>query len=158
MALYFAYGSNLDRNQMVERCRSAKDIGVALLPDYRIAFTRYSSKRNGGVADVVPEKNSSVWGGLYEISEDDLTNLNSCEGYDPKREGSKNSYNQAEVFVYIGGDLKKTVKTLIYVAVKQKEFIQPHTDYLAQIIRGAKSWGLTEGYIEELQNFSDVQH
>jgi len=51
--LYFAYGSNMDWNQIRGRCPSASFLGIAVLLDHRLAFSRYSTTRNCGVADAV---------------------------------------------------------------------------------------------------------
>ena len=32
------------------------------MPEYRLGFTRYSTKRKGGVADIVPEPGATTWG------------------------------------------------------------------------------------------------
>ena len=37
-SLYFAYGSNMNLDQMDFRCPAAKAIGVVRLEDYRLAF------------------------------------------------------------------------------------------------------------------------
>lgn len=37
--LYFAYRSNMHWDQMRSRCPSARFVGVALLRDFRLAFT-----------------------------------------------------------------------------------------------------------------------
>ena len=49
----FGYGSNMVANQMRLFCRAAKLIGPALLKEYRLAFTRRSTRWGAGVADVV---------------------------------------------------------------------------------------------------------
>lgn len=59
--LYFAYGSNMNWDQMRERCPSSRFLGIAALPDHRLAFTRGSPKRGCGVADVVAEARKSIW-------------------------------------------------------------------------------------------------
>tara|TARA_B100000315_G_scaffold65392_1_gene59359 strand:+ start:3991 stop:4161 length:171 start_codon:yes stop_codon:yes gene_type:complete len=53
MMLYFAYGSNLDNDQMKDRCPSAKDKGTACLKEHRLDFTRHSTRWDCAVADVV---------------------------------------------------------------------------------------------------------
>ncbi len=50
---YFAFGSNMNESQMVERCPSTRFVGVATLPDRRLAFTRRSVNRGCGVAGAV---------------------------------------------------------------------------------------------------------
>ena len=68
--LYFAYGSNLSIRQMRRRCPGSEVVGRARLPDYRLGFTRYATKRKGGVADIVPEPGAEVWGALYTVDDD----------------------------------------------------------------------------------------
>jgi len=68
MALYFAYGANLDLRGFRRRCPGATIIGRARLSGYRLCFTRYSRAEKGGVADIVPEPDTEVWGALYDES------------------------------------------------------------------------------------------
>jgi gamma-glutamylcyclotransferase len=92
--LYFAYGSNMNWQQMQNRCPSARFFGIALLPDHKLAFTRKSIKRGCGVADAAPTQNHNVWGIVYEITAQDIEALDKSEGYMPGRE--KNSYFRRE--------------------------------------------------------------
>lgn len=77
--LYFAYGSNMECIQIKKRCPSASFVGIAKLSDYRLAFTRRSTKRRCGVADVVPEEGHRVWGVIFKIAEGDIKRLDECE-------------------------------------------------------------------------------
>ena len=72
---YFAYGSNMNWQQMQRRCPSARFIGVALLRDHKLAFTRRSIRRNCGVADAVPRPGQKLWGVVYEIADLDVGEL-----------------------------------------------------------------------------------
>jgi gamma-glutamylcyclotransferase (GGCT)/AIG2-like uncharacterized protein YtfP len=87
--LNFAYGSNLDKVQIIKRCKSAKFISIASLKGYQIAFTRKSKIGEYAVADVVKKKDSEVWGVIYKISEKDCSKLDKFEGYIPEREKKK---------------------------------------------------------------------
>ncbi len=78
---YFAYGSNLSRKQMSERCPDALPKFAATLPNYRLIFTGWSRKWNGGVASIKPSKGEKVMGGVYEITERCLRKLDGYEGY-----------------------------------------------------------------------------
>ena len=80
-AKYFAYGSNLDLLQMKRRCPLSKLISKGMLPDYRLTFNRYASGWDGGVADVIQDEDSEVWGLIFEISDSDLVRLDHYEGY-----------------------------------------------------------------------------
>ena len=78
---YFAYGSNLDLPQMKSRCPESKLISKGSLSGYRLTFNRFSSGWGGGVADVIQEQDSKVWGLIFEISDTDLERLDRYEGY-----------------------------------------------------------------------------
>ena len=78
---YFAYGSNLNHAQMAERCKGSKFIKRALLKDYRFVYDSYAGHREGAVANIVQAIGSEVWGALYEISKENLRELDKYEGY-----------------------------------------------------------------------------
>ena len=60
--LCFAYGSNLDLRRFRRRCPGATGVGRGRLPEFQLAFTRYSRAEKGGVADIVPQPGAEVWG------------------------------------------------------------------------------------------------
>ena len=69
--LYFAYGSNMNLDQMSFRCPNAEVVGVVRVDDYRLTFCG-----NGGVcgvATILPEPGSHVDGVLWRISVEDET-------------------------------------------------------------------------------------
>ena len=78
---YFAYGSNLSKKQMLERCPDSKPGFVASLPNYKLVFVGWSRKWHGGVASIRPFRDKKVVGGVYEISKRDLRLLDEDEGY-----------------------------------------------------------------------------
>ena len=99
--LYFAYGSNLSLEQMRDRIESEpKVVGEAYLENHRLGFTIYSSKTwKGGVADIVPEVGSKVWGAIYELTKEQLEKIDHCEGFKKDRDPMENFYNRIEVEV-----------------------------------------------------------
>jgi gamma-glutamylcyclotransferase (GGCT)/AIG2-like uncharacterized protein YtfP len=78
---YFAYGSNMDADQMRERCPDSELVGVAILKNYKLGFTIYSPTRACGCADIVPSDSDSVYGLLYKLSDADLIALDTFEGH-----------------------------------------------------------------------------
>ncbi|MBI4245509.1 MAG: gamma-glutamylcyclotransferase [Planctomycetes bacterium] len=148
--LYFAYGSNMDWNQMRDRCPSAKFIGVAKLPNHRLAFTRKSESRDCGVADAVVDQNSSVWGVVYEIDDRDIGLLNISEGYISGRARSQNCYYRKQQHVFQDGDDVKPLAACVYVAVSQENPPLPNQTYKGLILNGARFWRLPEDYIREV--------
>ena len=73
---YFAYGSNMNWPQMRERCPSTRFVGTALLPNYRMAFTRnWIKSETAALADALPAHGQKMWGVVYELSERDIGEL-----------------------------------------------------------------------------------
>ena len=71
--LYFAYGSNLNIEQMKQRCSNAFGISPAVLNGWQLLERTY--------ADIEECPGECVNGALYEISEKDLAELDLYEGY-----------------------------------------------------------------------------
>ena len=147
--VYFAYGSNMNWQQMQSRCPSARFVGVALLPDHRIAFTRKSVKRGCGVADAVQERGDEVWGVLYEIGDSDVAGLDNSEGYMPGRE--KNSYWRRECMVLPGRDPTQALTVSTYFGDPQPHPPLPNAEYKQLIVSGARHWHLPEQYVRDLE-------
>ncbi|MGZ6067061.1 MAG: gamma-glutamylcyclotransferase family protein [Polyangiales bacterium] len=80
--LYFAYGSNLDRTQMRERCADARFVCRAMVSGYRLAFAGASKRWEGAaVATLVPSRKGCVSGVLYSLSEQAFERLDRFEGH-----------------------------------------------------------------------------
>ena len=77
----FAYGSNLDEDQMGMRCPSSFPTYTATLPGYRLAFQGHSRGWGGGVATVVRDPSADVIGMVYEVTLEDLSRLDRFEGH-----------------------------------------------------------------------------
>ena len=75
---YIAYGSNLNREQMAQRCPDAKVIGSGMLKDYELLFRGYT---DAAVATVEPKEGENVPVLIWEISPRDEVNLDRYEGY-----------------------------------------------------------------------------
>lgn len=147
--LYFAYGSNMNFSQIKDRCPSASFLGTAKLIDYTMAFTRESTKRKCGVADIVPCNTASVWGVIYQINEVELGALDKSEGFNPNRE--ENAYIRKEVMVFRDGQSNQPFTAMTYIVQnKSKHHIPPSKEYLSLIISGAEMWHLPSEYIQQL--------
>ena len=77
--LYFAYGSNMNLNQMAFRCPDAEVVESVRLEGYRLAFR--TNGGGNGVATILPEEGSYVDGILWRISERDEQHLDHYEGF-----------------------------------------------------------------------------
>lgn len=130
---YFAYGSNLNRKQMAERCPESKPMFIAKLPNYKLVFAGWSRKWRGGVATIKLERGAKVLGAIYDITEKDLRRLDSCEGY-------PDSYSRIKITVFNeDGD---TMEAVTYIKAGQLEETEPSKDYLSIVQQGYRDWRL----------------
>lgn len=150
--LYFAYGSNLDVQQIQKRCPSARFVCKAHLKNHRLDFTRKSINRNCGVADAVHEPGSDVWGVVYEIDRSEMRALNSAEGYKPCRRDDLNAYNRRPCQVTKHDSDEAPICVQTYFAVKQKKPPLPGKEYRQLIVEGAKHWELSADYVKKLES------
>jgi gamma-glutamylcyclotransferase (GGCT)/AIG2-like uncharacterized protein YtfP len=130
---YFAYGSNLNKKQMQERCPESKPLFIATLPNYKLVFTGWSRQFRGGIAGIRPFRGEKVLGALYELSEKDLRRLDSYEGY-------PNNSNRLNVTVF--DEDNEPVQATTYIKPEQSEEIQPSKEYLTLIQQGCRDWGI----------------
>ena len=72
--LYFAYGSNLDFNQMAARCPNAEYVGIATLKDHVLKLD------SAGYATVVAQPGAHVQGALWNLDRCDEAKLDGFEG------------------------------------------------------------------------------
>jgi hypothetical protein len=149
MTTYFAYGSNMNPGQMIDRCPETRTLGVARLVDYRLTFPRFSSTRQCASAGIEPYRGSAVWGVLYEVSKADLHILHHLEGFDPEGPVERNRHLFREVTVLrMGGS--EPVRAMTYFAVPDGTSARPSRAYLQLLIDGAEYHGLPLAYIAAL--------
>jgi gamma-glutamylcyclotransferase (GGCT)/AIG2-like uncharacterized protein YtfP len=151
--LYFAYGSNLDPEQMRSRCPGSWPVGLAALHDHRLTFPLFSERWNGGAAGLSHAHGQSVWGMLYELTDGDLAALDGFEGW--KGPGDHhNLYDRELVTVELmradDGSVPRRVRAITYLARTLKP-TPPSRRYLDTILRGARHHRLPPEYIERLE-------
>lgn len=141
---YFAYGSNIDRDQMSERCPGARLVGPGLLRSYRF---RINSR---GVATVVPDESAATWGVVWKITDEHRENLDEKEGvrfgtYSPKHVRIELSDGQVcNCLIYHAKDISPGI---------------PRDNYLERIIWWAEKHGLPQDYIDrELRPWLEIKH
>src|SRR5262249_49781979 len=150
--LYFAYGSNLDPEQMQSRCPGYSVVGLGALRDYRLAFPLYSNHWQGGVSSIQLAHGGPGWGVLYELTEEHLKTL---DGYEEFRgQGDQhNVYDRDQVSVELtrpdDGSFPRRVRAWTYIARPAKPS-PPSRRYLDTILRGARHHRLPEEHIPKL--------
>jgi hypothetical protein len=137
--LYFAYGSNLDVEQMRERCPTARPLTRARLPDHRLGFTHLSRRWGGGAADILQHPGESVWGALYTLGSPDLEKLDRFEG----------GYERLRVEVEEGDGEPR--RALTYT-VRLKGSFFPTKEYLSKLLHWGAHWSLPDTYLARLRD------
>lgn len=145
--LYFAYGSNMDPEQMKDRCPRAEVVGIGCLGDHALCFPRRSMKRNCGVSSIEAVAGHDVWGVVYWLTPADADALDLSEGYRVDRPSSANSYNRVQIIVELNGE---TAEMVTYIAERQDNAPMPNAAYLRHIRDGARHHGLPASYLAYL--------
>lgn len=137
---YFAYGSCMSLKD-IKRTTPAEFVSAATLYDYKLAFTRYSAGRKGGVADVVQSDGDYLEGVVFKIK-----NLKALD----RREGHPYAYKRRKIKVLIH-ERMKFISVWTYEVVRKEEFeIKPSNMYSNLIREGARAF-LSDHYNAELE-------
>ena len=126
--LYIAYGSNLNREQMADRCPTARVLGASVLKGWRLLFR---GAREGAVATVEPYENGRVPVLVWEITPADEAALDRYEGW-------PFFYRKELVEVTLDG---KTVSAMVYIMNEGRPLGQPSCYYYSVILEGYKDAG-----------------
>lgn len=126
--LYFAYGSNINREQMEYRCPDACVVGPVALENYELLF------RRGGFATIMPCEGGKVHGLLWSLTPECERSLDHYEGY-PR------FYDKRTVTVRDG--LGRELSVMAYIMDEQfREPMLPSTAYYNGILEGYRQNGL----------------
>lgn len=134
--LYLAYGSNLSRGQMAERCPTARPAGTTEMKGFRLLFR---GAHAGAVATVEPLEGGSVPVLAWEIGEDDEAALDRYEGF-------PFLYRKETVKVKFSG---RTVSAMVYVMNEGRPLGQPSCHYYSVIRDGYETEGFDLGLLKQ---------
>lgn len=134
--LYAAYGSNLNLEQMSQRCPTAQVVGTSVLKDWRLLFR---GGRIGAVATVEYFHGGKVPILLWQIQPQDETALDRYEGW-------PSLYRKDMVRVRLNG---KTVEVMIYIMNEVVPYGQPSPSYFDTISIGYASAGFDNGILHQ---------
>lgn len=135
---YFAYGSNMDIEQMADRCPDAILIGKAELAGYKFILN------SRGVATIVPSKEYCVHGVVWSISKKDENSLDKHEGI---RYGT---YIKETISIPFEG---VALEMIVYIAKDSSTGCAVKPGYMKKVYNAAQKHGLDPIYIEELNNW-----
>ncbi len=141
MNLYAAYGSNLNKGQMLQRCPKSEPFGSIVLDKFRLTFK--------GVADMEKNKSYKILLGIYKISQ-------KCEIALDGYEEFPNIYKKYYFYYIMKG---KKQKLMYYAMNKSFDYAVPSKKYFNVIKQGFNDWGfdvnnLIEAGFHSLENNS----
>ena len=137
--LYFAYGSNIDLEQMARRCPAAQGVGPVTLENYELAF------RGSGFATIVPKKGSVVHGLLWST-----TPL--CEQALGRYEGYPRHYTKEPVTVRRANGREASVMVYVMAEEWRRHPALPSETYYGIIRRGFEENGLPVSSLEDARD------
>jgi hypothetical protein len=144
VTLYAAYGSNLDHDQMHERCPHSPVVGSGWLEGWRIAFGAEDLGWEGALATVVEEPGSRVFVVLYDVTDQDAATLDTWEGADA------GLYTKIRVRIHTLASGEAGALAWTYV-LNGYEGGLPSARYLGVMSEAAERAGAPEDYVSELR-------
>ena len=141
MTYFFTYGDRMSSERMAQFAPDATLVGAARLTGYRLAFNVASRAWGGGAANAVPDPRASMWGVLWDISDDDTTGLDSFRGDDEIAHGV--------VDVTVEGP-RGSLPAKTLVVTTDGGFIRPNERYVAMLRANAERQGLPEEALQAI--------
>lgn len=135
---YFAYGSNLDPQQLRGRIGEWRNSIKYALSGYRLVFNVKSQRWGGYAANILETGNprDKVCGVKYRISKQQLEKLTQCEGVEP---------------TYL-----PEIEAYAYIFPTSRPRMKPPTDYVDTVIQGLAFHGYGDDVIAAIRKIADA--
>ena len=142
--LYFAYGSNMNLNQMAFRCPDAEVVESIRLEGYRLAFR--TNGGGNGVANHSARKKEAMWtASSGRISERDEQHLDHYEGF-------PFLYGKEPVTVTNQDGVRREIMAYTMNSPYKDKPAMPSVSYLEGILNGCRQNGIdTQTVIEAVR-------
>ena len=134
--LYVAYGSNLNIEQMTNRCPGAKLYGTGVIENFELQF---KGKSHSAFATIAPKDGASVPVAVWEISKQNEQALDRYEGY-------PSHYFKQNVPVQLDGS---EVTAMVYIMNLKMDFGLPSSYYYDIVREGYEDCGLDTAALEQ---------
>lgn len=138
---YFAYGNEMDADQMTEYCSSAKFIGTAQVAGYHVVFKGFPS---GHYAAMEEEADSLVYGVVWEIDDAEEDGLDRAHGI-------PNIYDKGDMTVTVDG---KEYACLTYVMPADRAYGLPRASYYNKMEAAFAKYGFPKPVIDKTLSFT----
>lgn len=138
--LYFAYTALLDPDRMSAVAPGAKFLFTAHYPETSLVFVGNGA---GPLPTLVESPGSTVWGGVFEVPEDQIQALVEAEA----EEGRSPDWEHRAV-----DRAGNKHECLAFVIPGEGEAHEPPVEYVETMIRGARHWNLPAGWVVGLED------
>ena len=138
---YFAYGSNMNLDQMASRCPGAKLDVVAKLSNWRYFIN------GNGYAGIEEFPGSEVWGCLWKLNFSHWEALDQYEGVD-------GGYYEKKILKVGRESGNEEIDAWVYLS-NNYDYGIPSSAYQEIVIRGAKDVSLCKSYIPILEDWGE---
>lgn len=139
---YFAYCTLLDEAEMRRFVPTARIGAIGQISGQRVAFERHASSLETGGCNLSPADGQTVFGVLYDMTDDEFSQLDTISGVD------RGQYQRLAVRVETNAGI---VDAETYVIPNPGGPFQPTPSYSRPILVGARALGLPESYIAKLE-------
>ena len=134
---YFAYGSNLDLNQMSHRCPDSELVSPSRLDGHELRFVGYSNTWRGGVATIHPAPGKTVPGLIYRMTPTDFDRLDEHEsGYERR-------------IIHVPDEAGMLTPAQTYLHLQPEERCVPSSTYAAVIAHAYGRMGVDLDLLKE---------
>jgi gamma-glutamylcyclotransferase (GGCT)/AIG2-like uncharacterized protein YtfP len=127
--LYFAYGSNLNIDQMLQRCPTAVPVRPLYLRNWRLVFRQ--------VADIEPAEGHTVAGALYWCEPRDVAALDRYEGV------------KHDLYRQVRFRIRKTDEEAFFYRMNDTYEAMPSISYYRTIEEGFADWNLPRKALQD---------
>ncbi len=134
--IYVAYGSNMNLEQMLYRCPTARVISTGFVKGYELLFRGTNGR---AVATIEPKARCKVPVVLFQIQPQDEKNLDIYEGF-PRL------YRKEMITVQLNSG--ETIKGMIYL-INSGEIASPSVYYYRIIEQGYRDNGINLSYLRK---------
>ena len=147
---YLAYGSNLNIDQMLWRCPTAKPLGTAEIKDYELLF---KGSRTGSYLTIEPKDGSKVPVAVWSVTRADEAALDRYEGFPTFY------YKKDMPITYKGITTGKeyTVDAFVYIMHEERPIGIPTRSYVECCRDGYIAFGFDTGYLLEAVKKSNAE-
>ena len=141
---YVAYGSNLNKRQMMMRCPNAKAVGTGFIKGYQLLF---KGSKTGAYLTIEKKKGGRVPIAIWKVTKEDELSLDRYEGY-------PTFYYKADLKIKLDD---KEIDAFVYIMHEYRELGVPSDYYVETCLEGYLDFEFNPLYLTKAINISKEQ-